>query len=234
MTRYLMEMNNYLAEIEKKYSSVRGMPSMLSPIDWHLAATWEEQGIPLRIVLRAMDDVAKRFNGNRRPDRINSLRYFTQAVEKAHLEWARSQVGRPEGDGDSQAKVKREPERLYEELQTVRTLLNSYGNAAENAALGEPMNSAVEKVVLKLSGLAAEMSKKRLDLDEIENRLLKLRAMIEISMVASVSSERLDDIQRSVDQDFDGVVMTQRARNRICNKRLHKNFSLPELTLYEI
>ncbi|HUF02775.1 MAG TPA: hypothetical protein VMM38_01225 [Aridibacter sp.] len=75
---------------------------------------------------------------------------------------------------------------------------------------------------------------KRRDQDKIVSRLLKLRAMVEISMVSSVSTERQDDIQRSVDQDFDGVVMTQQARNRICNKRLHKNFNLPELTLYEI
>lgn len=40
-------MSDYLEEIEGAYSRCREKWSMLSPIDWQLAAEWEKAGIPV-------------------------------------------------------------------------------------------------------------------------------------------------------------------------------------------
>ena len=85
---------NYIAEIETKFSKIRGRGLMLSPKDFTLVKKWEEKQIPLRIVKRAMDDVHKKFKEQNRKDNINSLSYFKQAVEKEFAEWKQSQVGK--------------------------------------------------------------------------------------------------------------------------------------------
>lgn len=69
-------MSNFLEEIENEYSRLRGMPSRLSPMDWNLAQVWEDSGLPLRVVLRAMGEVAEKFRAQKRTDKINSLSYF--------------------------------------------------------------------------------------------------------------------------------------------------------------
>lgn len=67
-------------------------------MDWGLAAQWETNGIPLRIVLRAMDDALKKHADQKRKDSINSLRYFTPAVEREFADWQTSQVGKSVAD----------------------------------------------------------------------------------------------------------------------------------------
>lgn len=86
-------MNDYLEEIEAAYSRCRERYSMLSPLDWHLAAEWEKDGIPLFIVARAIADCCKKFRARKDPSRINTLRYFDQAVRSAFASWNASRVG---------------------------------------------------------------------------------------------------------------------------------------------
>jgi hypothetical protein len=89
-------MSNYLQEIENAYSRGRGKLSRLNPLDWNLAATWENSGIPLRIVLSAMEIVFDNYRQKKRPGLINSLSYFTQEVEKQFTEWQAGQIGKSE------------------------------------------------------------------------------------------------------------------------------------------
>jgi hypothetical protein len=88
------EINNYLEQIESEYSRIRGKWSPLSPMDWTLAQKWEDSGIPLHIVLTAMSEVFRKFEGSKKGGKINSLSYFTQEVEKQFASWSESQVGK--------------------------------------------------------------------------------------------------------------------------------------------
>lgn len=98
-------MNNYFEEIENAYVRIRGTHILLNPLDWALAQSWENKGIPLHIVLSAMADVQKRFNAQKRPDKINSLSYFTQAVEKSFIEYSKSQIGKSQPDDTAETNV---------------------------------------------------------------------------------------------------------------------------------
>ena len=89
-------MDNYLQEIENEYTRIRGKFSLLSPKDWALAQSWEEKGIPLRIVLKAMSECFRQFHAQKRTGLINSLSYFTQEVEKQFADWSKTRVGKQE------------------------------------------------------------------------------------------------------------------------------------------
>ena len=74
----------YFARVEEHFGRRRGGPLVLSPKDWRLLEQWHETGIPLRVVLRGINQAFDRFStSGPRPDRINSLRYCEQEVQAA-------------------------------------------------------------------------------------------------------------------------------------------------------
>ncbi len=85
---------NFLESVEQEYSRIRGRWSPLGPLDWQLAAKWETDGVPLSVVIRAMETVHKKFQDSRRKDSINSLRYFEKQVDVEFGEWLSRQVGK--------------------------------------------------------------------------------------------------------------------------------------------
>jgi hypothetical protein len=74
----------YFPRVEEHFGRRRGGPLVLSPNDWQLLEGWQQQGIPLRVVLRGINQAFDRFEASGpRPDRINSLRYCEQEVQAA-------------------------------------------------------------------------------------------------------------------------------------------------------
>ena len=73
----------YFQVLEEDLARLRGAALLLAPSDWQVAAEWRRRGVPLELVRRTMAELyARRVQrGSRR--RINSLRYFSPAVEAA-------------------------------------------------------------------------------------------------------------------------------------------------------
>lgn len=77
----------YFARVEQHFGRRRGGPLVLSPNDWRLLERWRTQEVPLRVVLRGINQAFDRFEASGpRPDRINSLRYCEQEVQAAWQE----------------------------------------------------------------------------------------------------------------------------------------------------
>ena len=74
---------SYFQAIEETFIRLRGAPLLLSPEDWRIARGWEEQGVPLSLVRRTLEELfeQRRQRGDER--RIHSLRYCARAVEGA-------------------------------------------------------------------------------------------------------------------------------------------------------
>ena len=78
----------YFNRIEEHFGRRRGGPLVLSPKDWGLVEAWHDSGIPLRIVLRGINQAFDRFAASGpRPDRINSLLYCEQEIQAAWEEY---------------------------------------------------------------------------------------------------------------------------------------------------
>ncbi len=79
------ERAGYLKAIERRFLEMRGRGLMLSPRDVMLVDRWRERGIPLRVVLAALEEGAERFaethpKGEPLP---SSLAYFEGHVRRA-------------------------------------------------------------------------------------------------------------------------------------------------------
>ena len=89
---------NYFTEIEETFIRRRGKNLFLSPIDWALMETWQETGIPLHVVIRAIEQVFDNFEKNPTPRTIKGLMFCREEVEAQYQEWLKAQAGKSSED----------------------------------------------------------------------------------------------------------------------------------------
>jgi hypothetical protein len=75
----------YFQAIEEMFVELRGAPLLLSPADWQVARRWHQDGVPLDLVKRALDEVFAKRKERGAKGKISSLRYCAPAIEAA---WA--------------------------------------------------------------------------------------------------------------------------------------------------
>lgn len=82
---------DYFLEIESHFISRRGTPFVLNPKDYVLMQAWAAAGIPLPIVIEAIDAVFDRFDKKGR--RVNGLSFVKDEVKKLWTDRRDMQVG---------------------------------------------------------------------------------------------------------------------------------------------
>lgn len=71
---------DYFLEIEAHFAQRRGTPFVLSAKDWMLMKTWSEAGIPLPVVIEAIDSVFDKQEAKQK--KVNGLTYCRHAVKE--------------------------------------------------------------------------------------------------------------------------------------------------------
>ncbi len=81
----------YFTEIESHFALRRGTPFIVNPKDWALMKEWCAAGIPLSVVIEAIDTVFDRFDAKNR--KVNGLSFCKYAVKELWQERKDLQVG---------------------------------------------------------------------------------------------------------------------------------------------
>jgi hypothetical protein len=71
---------DYFTEIESHFAAKRGTPFLLNAKDWALMKEWHEAGVPLPIVIEAIDSVFEK--AAERKKIVNSIHYCRHAVKE--------------------------------------------------------------------------------------------------------------------------------------------------------
>ena len=71
---------NYFLEIEAHFAQRRGTPFVLNAKDWVLMKSWGDAGIPLAVVIEAIDSVFDKQEAKQR--KVNGLAYCKYAVKE--------------------------------------------------------------------------------------------------------------------------------------------------------
>ncbi|MFP5246467.1 MAG: hypothetical protein ACLGH0_07205, partial [Thermoanaerobaculia bacterium] len=82
---------DYFTEIESHFAQRRGTPFVLNAKDWVLMKTWHDEGIPLPVVIEAIDSVFDKQEAKGR--KVNGLSYCKHAVKELWDERRALQVG---------------------------------------------------------------------------------------------------------------------------------------------
>ena len=195
----------YFLEIEAHFARRRGTPFILNAKDWMLMKEWQAAGVPLPVVIEALDAVFDKRDAEGK--KVNSLGYCKHAVKELWDErkdlLAGTHGGMPEAGAD-------------EALE----------------ALASELDSTAPEFGAKVRGLAAKRSVPVIEeaLIELESELIAhLMATLpasELEAIRADSARALGDTSRLEEKT--------RARTEEANLRrlIRERFALPRLTLF--
>jgi len=167
--------DDYFLEIESHFAMRRGTPFILSAKDWVLMKKWADDGIPLPVVIEAIDTVFEK--AAERKKVVNSLSYCRHAIKELWEERKELQIG-------------------------ASTTVPEEGSAETLARLAAAVAPISESLADEIRGLEKEQSAKAIEdrLIEIERKLVSqvpgLDAM-RAEVAEALAGTRLDDKTRT-------------------------------------
>lgn len=203
-----MASDTYFIEIEGHFAQRRGTPFILSAKDWILMKKWREDGIPLPVVIEAIDTVFTNNETSGRRKVISSLSYCRHAVKEIWNDRRELYAGAhdvlPEADP--------------------LALLGALADSLAASPLAAPFADRVR-------ALAAEKS-----VPAIEAKLLDLEGELIDALIAA-EPEGVADIRAQVAAALAGSAAMDektRARTEAANLRrlARERFGLPRLSLF--
>jgi len=195
---------DYFNEIESHFAARRGTPFILSAKDWALMKKWHGDGVPLPVVLEAIDSVFEKNETSGRRKTISSLSYCRHAVKELWEDRKNLYVG----------EAGTTPETAIAES------LAALGTQLEATELGAPFAPRVRA----LTG----------SVPRVEEQLLELeRALIDSAMASADVEAMRQEIAASLGDtsrlDEKTVARTVEANLR---RVVRERFGLPRLTLF--
>ena len=139
--------DDYFLEIESHFAMRRGTPFILSAKDWALMKKWADDGIPLPVVIEAIDSVFEKTAERKKV--VNSLSYCRHAVKELWEERKELQIG-------------------------ASTTVPEEGSADLLARLASAVEPVSPSIAEEIRGLAKEQSARAIEdrLIELERKLL--------------------------------------------------------------
>ena len=239
---------NYFTEVEEEFVRRRGKPLLISPMDWALVESWKNAGIPLHIVLRAInksfdayDSRAPRFR------KINSLLYCQQEVESSFADYRLALTGSSGGSKD-ESSPKSEAAKAGSEAFPREALLSFIARCADELRRAKELASASECAELadtlarslsRLESIAAEIEgSNRVDAEALERDLDSIERIILESATRSCGEVELESIRaeakaqlRSYKKKMEKEFYEQTVRNFVA-RRLRELNQIPRLSLF--
>jgi hypothetical protein len=178
---------NYFTEIEDAFIRRRGRHLLLSPLDWALIEGWQERGVPLHVVLRAIEDVFDGFEKQSNQNRtIKSLFYCREEVEAQFAEWTAAQVGAHD-DGNEKIEHQFSREAVVEHIEkAIKTL---QANRDEN--LCEDFGRAVARLKELLANLGD-------DFEYVDRTLYDIESFLDRALLTNSDKEHLKKLKKEV------------------------------------
>ena len=242
---------NYFTEVEEEFVRRRGKPLLISPMDWALVETWKNAGIPLHIVLRAINQAFDAYDARAQKYRkVNSIFYCQQQVESAFADYRLAQVGggpassQSEGSqGMTGAGSSDEHEafpkdvlfgflaRCDEELKTASSRAASSGHIA--------LQNAIDRGRGRLKEVTADVAtSKHINAELLERDLDGIDRMVLEAARESLGDEELKKLRaeaeshlRSYRKKMEKAIYEQTVQNFV-SRRLREMNNIPRMSLF--
>ena len=241
---------NYFTEIEEHFVRRRGKHLLVSPMDWHLIASWRNVGVPLNVALRGIDIAMDGYYARRTRgmSKVNSLCYCHDAVMDAYAGYLESRVGEAaseSGDaaGAGVAADSREEEFgkdvildfLSERISEIESLLTKQTECRSPENI-ERATARLREIVLDLQG------DNRLDTEALERDLGILDALLCEEMWTWLGAEEREAWEREEKSDKILKVYKkqlpkdsyEKMRVNYFRDKTRKKFHFGELSLFRI
>jgi hypothetical protein len=241
---------NYFTEVEGEFVRRRGKHLLISTLDWALVESWKDAGIPLHIVLRAINEAFDGYDARAEKYRkVNSIFYCQQQVEASFAEYRLAQVGGEpssgksvsEETGDTTPPAKQEAfpkDVLFGFLARCDDELRAAGLHASTSGRAE-LENAVERARTRMKEIiAAIKGPGRVDAEALERDLDSIDRMILDAARENLGEEELKKLRaeaeshlRSYRKKMDKAIYEQTVQNFI-SRRLREISNIPRMSLF--
>jgi hypothetical protein len=195
--------SDYFLEIESHFAARRGTPFVLNAKDWALMKEWADAGIPLAVVLEAIDTVFARNEERGAKKTISSLRYCRHAVKETWADRQELQVG-AEGRTPEE-----NVERQLEELA---------------ATIDRPDDPTLASFAPRIRGLRGSVP-------AVEEKLIELESELIESLLATSRAGRLRSEAESLAAGVDEKTRARTVEANL-RRLVREEFGVPRLTLF--
>ena len=213
---------------------------MLSPIDWALIESWKERGVPLHVVLRAIEHAFDSYESKKHKRTVKTLLYCQEEVEAQYAEWLESRVGSHDDEAAAEdADDRKSPfskdivvahlDRSHRELQDLAT-------ARRNE---DELSEALKRAANLLTDIRDEYANAaRPDTRKLEESLSGIDRMLDEGIRNSTPLSEMTGLESEVDaqvkpykRHMDKEVFAQ-TRENLLKKRLREQFGVPRVSLF--
>lgn len=206
----LRKRSRYFQEIARAFFDLRGAPFVLSSKDQMTIATWEEEGVPLTIVLEGL---RRAFDGYRKQNpegKMPALSFCHHEVMKAFEEYRERRVGRARKVVSREEKRKR----VWAEVERFRRELPSRWNH---------LQPILDEALRLLSGPAV-----------VEEELERLEEKLEAVLLEQAPEEEKVEVRRWVLAELSGRRQAgfEQAYSIRLVKSLRQKLKIPHFPLY--
>ena len=230
---------SYFSEIEDTFVRRRGKHLMLSPMDWALIESWKERGIPLHVVLRAIEHAFDSYDAKKQKRTVKTLLYCQEEVEAQYAEWLESRVGSNDPaateSADDASPFPRAAvlDHLDRALQEISRL------AAEGKAKDDELAEVFERELSLLSEIRSDYeSAAQPDSRKLEESLTGIERLLDSAMHDAIRESELTTMQNEVEDQIkpykrhmDKQAFAQ-TRDNLLKKRIREHFGMPRLSLF--
>ena len=242
---------NYFTEVEEEFVRRRGKPLLVSPLDWALIESWKNAGIPLHIVLRAINKSFDAYDARPRKYRkVNSIFYCQQEVEASFAEYRLAQVGGSVSNTTQDGEVAGAPAAdaraaepfpkpvLLDFLSRSDDELHAAAAIAHEGGRGE-IEAAIKRARARLAEIRGEVEgAKRADAEAIEHDLDGIDRLLLASARRDLGEEGVATLREEAEaqlkayrQKMDNAIYKQTLENFVA-RRLRETNNLPRLSLF--
>jgi len=227
--------------VEEHFVRRRGKHLLVSTLDWAIIETWKDMGIPLHLVLQAIDRVFDAYDAQPVKTRlINSILYCQQEVMTsfAHYQHARvgaSTTGR-EPSPETAAPFSREA--ICEYMQRGHAAL-AQAAASLTATTFTRFQHAVERVLARLEAVMAEvLAAETLDLEALERELARLETIVYEALVECLPAEEIQQTRAEGERQLKDYkrkmepTLYEQTLATYVAKRLREKYAIPRLSLF--
>lgn len=241
---------NYFTEVEEEFVRRRGKPMLISPLDWALVETWKDAGIPLHIVLRAINEAFDAYDARAQKYRkINSIFYCQQQVEATFAEYRLAQVGGDpasagSANGESSGAGRRSEQAAFPKdvlfgfLARCDDELRAAGSRASTSGLSALENAIVRSLTRMKEIIVEVEASARVDAEALERDLDGLDRMILEAARESLGEDELKKLRAEADSNLrsyrkkmDKAIYEQTVQNFI-SRRLREINNIPRMSLF--
>jgi hypothetical protein len=234
---------SYFSEIEDTFIRRRGKHLMLSPMDWALIEAWKERGVPLHVVVRAIEHAFDSHAAKKQKRTVKTLLYCQEEVEAQYAEWLQSRVGgqdEPAAEGQS-ADESKSPFPRAAVLAHLGRSLDTLGKLNEDRRRtnDDELSEALSRAVTLLSEIKDDYeSAAQPDARKLEDSLTGIERLLDEAMLRAAPESVLGTANAEIDlqvkpykRHMDKTAFEQ-TRDNLRRKRLRDHFGVPRLSLF--